>query len=78
MASKVTPRGRDAQDTHNISGSKIQCIDCKTELNSVKVKSLKCDFCNYYFVSSVQYSNSPFSMKSGERKVVCGHVFTVE
>ena len=26
-----------------MSGSKIQCIDCKTELNSGKVKSLKCD-----------------------------------
>ena len=44
MASKETPRGGEARDTHNMSGSKIQCIDCKTELNSGKVKSLKCDF----------------------------------
>ena len=49
MASKETQRGSDARDTHNMSGSKIQFIDCKTELNSGKVKSLKCDFCKSLF-----------------------------
>ena len=49
MASKETPRGSDARDTHNMSGSKIQCIDFKTELNSGKGKSLKCDFCKSLF-----------------------------
>ena len=74
MASKETPRGGDARETHNMSRSKIQCIDCKTELNSGKVKSMKCDFCKLLFC----FKYSPFSMKSGERKGFCGHVFIVE